>query len=90
MHELNIVEADTLVLFIDNINVKFLVANSVTKERMKHVEIDSHFIHDLVMKNELDVRYTSTKDQIENIMTNPLGETQFVPFKIKLMVFPPP
>lgn len=63
LHELKITEAHTPVLFTDNISAKFLIANLVMHEKMKHIEIDLYFILDLVMENKLDVWHTPIEDQ---------------------------
>lgn len=78
LSELKIAKAHALVLFTDNINAKYLVANSMKYGRMKHVKIDFYFIRDLMVNNRLDVRYTPTEEQIAYAMTKPLEESRFV------------
>lgn len=44
--------------------------------RMKHVQIDFHFIRDLVVNNKVHVRYTpTTVEQVVDILTKSLGES---------------
>lgn len=45
--------------------------------RTKHIEIDVHFIYENLLAKELDFRYISTEEQIENVLTKPLLEVQF-------------
>jgi hypothetical protein len=40
-------------LWCDNMGVKYLTSNPIFHRRMKHVEIDYHFIRDGVMKKLL-------------------------------------
>lgn len=61
LKELNVVKAHVLVLFIDNINVKYLTANLIMHAMMKYMEIDFHFIVDLVVENKLDVKFIPSR-----------------------------
>lgn len=75
-------------LFIDNINANYLIINLVIYGRMKHIDIDFHFIQDLMVNNRLDMRYTCIEEQVADAMAKPIGESWFLPLKIKLMVPP--
>jgi hypothetical protein len=44
--------------------VKYLSSDSIFHGRMKHVEVDYHFIQDRVAKKLPDVRFISTSDQV--------------------------
>jgi hypothetical protein len=44
-------------LWCDNMVAKYLSSNSVFHGRMKHIEVDYHFVHDPVMQRKLDVRF---------------------------------
>jgi hypothetical protein len=44
--------------------VKYLAYNLIFHRRMKHVEIDYHFIRDCAVKKLLDVRFILTYDQM--------------------------
>lgn len=57
LRELHIDEAHAPIIFTNNNNVKFLVANPIMSWRMKHVKIDFYFICDLVINNKIDIRY---------------------------------
>lgn len=79
-----------LLFFRDIISAKQLTSNFVVHSRMKHDEIDWHFIRDQVDKKELDVWHTSSTNKLGNVFTKPLREQQFCSIWTKLMVFPPP
>ena len=47
---------------------------------MKHIEIDIHFVQNLVAKKSLFIRHISTKDHIADIMTKAFASTAFRQF----------
>jgi hypothetical protein len=47
---------------------KYLSSNPVSHGRMKHVEIDYHFVRDRVLQKLLDIRFISTEDQVEDYL----------------------
>jgi hypothetical protein len=53
---------------------------------MKHIQIDIHFVRDLVAKNILNVQHVHTTDQLADLLTKPLSRqrTDFLRDKIGL------
>lgn len=51
------------VIWCDNISAGALAANPVFHARTKHIEVDVHFIRDLVLKGKMEVRYIPSTDQ---------------------------
>jgi hypothetical protein len=47
---------------------KYLSSNPVSYGRMKHVEIDYHFVRDRVLQKLLDIRFISIEDQVEDYL----------------------
>lgn len=45
---------------------------------MKHIEIDFHFVRDLVKTRNLQVKFLSTKDLIVDLRTKPLTTNRFI------------
>jgi hypothetical protein len=43
----------------------------------KHIEIDFHFVRDLVSKNKLTVNFLSSRDQLADLLTKPLSAARF-------------
>lgn len=54
--------------------------------RMKHVEIDFHFVHEKVLQGNLTIRHISTNDQITDIFTKNLRTQHFQMLKNKLTI----
>jgi hypothetical protein len=69
LHELGIKHSYTPVLWCDNLGATHLSANPTFHERMKHVEVDYHFVRERVAKGLLDIRFISTNDQVADGFT---------------------
>jgi hypothetical protein len=57
-------------IWCDNMGAKYLSSNPVCQGRMKHIEVDYHFVRE-VMKKLLEVQFISTHDQLANGFTKP-------------------
>ena len=73
-------------LFYDNIGAIYLSANLIFHSRMKHVEIDFHFVWEKVLKKDLQVLFLSTKEQVVDGFTKALSKLPFHKFRDKLHV----
>jgi hypothetical protein len=72
LHELCVSCPHSARLWCDNMDAKCLAMNPIFHGRMKHVEVDYHFVRDHVLQKLLDVRFISTSDQVANGFT--MGE----------------
>ncbi|KAL6346353.1 hypothetical protein AAG906_033149 [Vitis piasezkii] len=60
--------------------------NPVQHSHMKHIQIDLHFVRDLVQCGSLQVRHVHTQDQLVDLLTKPLSrqKTEMLRYKIGL------
>jgi hypothetical protein len=63
---------------------KYLAANPIFYGRIKHVEVDYHFVRDHVTKKLLDVRFISTDDQVTDGFTKALPQRRLLEFQRNL------
>jgi hypothetical protein len=77
MHELGIVRRGSPRLWCNNLGATYLSASPVFHGRMKHVEIDFHFVREQVARKLLDIWFISSQDQVADIFMKPLAERQF-------------
>ncbi|XP_026445207.1 uncharacterized protein LOC113345747 [Papaver somniferum] len=57
---------------------------------MKHIEIAFHFVRELVAAKCLEVRFLSTTEKIDDILTKGLSITRFHHLRLKLSISEPP
>jgi hypothetical protein len=71
-------------LLYDNLNATHLSFNPVHHSRMKHIQIDLHFVRDLVQKGSLHVKHVHTQDQLADLLTKPLSRQRTVFLRSKI------
>lgn len=71
-------------IYCDNIGATYLSVNPIFHSKMKHIEIDYHFVRDHVTKGNFGVSYISTKDQLADILTKPLSRQLFTTLRNKI------
>jgi hypothetical protein len=84
--ELGVSSSSTPVLWCDNIGATYLTANPLFHARTKHIEIDFHFVRDLVSSKTVSVQFISSKDQVADTFTKPLPTAQFNSLRANLNV----
>jgi hypothetical protein len=72
LRELHVLPAGRPTLLCDNKSALFLTQNPVSNKRAKHVELDYHFIRELVLSGRLHTKFIPTKLQVADIFTKSL------------------
>ena len=62
-------------LFSNNLGVNYLSANLVFHSSMNHLQIDYHFVRDLVHSSELHVVHVFANDQLVEALTKYLSRS---------------
>ncbi|XP_071687848.1 secreted RxLR effector protein 161-like [Rutidosis leptorrhynchoides] len=90
LRELHVLPSGRPTLLCDNRSVLFLSQNPISHKRAKHIDIDYHFVRELVLSGRLYTKYVSTHLQLADIFTKSLTCPLFAGFRSKLRVGPPP
>nr|GEU40666.1 ribonuclease H-like domain-containing protein [Tanacetum cinerariifolium] len=76
--------------YCDNVSVVYMSANPVQHQRTKHIEIDIHFVRDMVTVGQVRVLHVPSRFQYAYIFTKGLPSALFEEFQSSLSVRPPP
>ena len=74
-------------MFLDNLGATYLSANPVFYSHMKHLAIDYHFVHDLVLSSKLCVVHVSASNQLVDALTKSLSQPRLFPYVTRLVLF---
>ncbi|GJS51322.1 ribonuclease H-like domain-containing protein [Tanacetum coccineum] len=77
-------------VYCDNVSSIYLSCNPVQHQRTKHIEIDIHFVHDLVVAGQVRVLHVPSRYQFIDIFTKGLPSALFEEFHSSLSVRCPP
>lgn len=90
LRELHALPSGRPTLLCDNQSALFLTQNPVAHKRAKHIDLDYHFVRELVASGKLITMFVPTKLQVADIFTKSLPRQQFEKFRCMLRLGPPP
>ncbi|CAI9279827.1 unnamed protein product [Lactuca saligna] len=90
LRELHIPISSLPLLYSDNKSAIFLSQNPVAHKRAKHIDLDYHFVRELVTSGKLHTRFIPTTQMVADLFTKSLPRPLFEYFRSKLCVGPPP
>ncbi|XP_035840343.1 uncharacterized mitochondrial protein AtMg00810-like [Helianthus annuus] len=76
------------IVFCDNISAVYLSGNPVQHQRTKHIELDIHFVRELVQRGQVRVLHVPSRFQIADIFTKGLPRILFDDFRSSLSIRP--
>ncbi|GJW10368.1 ribonuclease H-like domain-containing protein [Tanacetum coccineum] len=86
LRELHTPLSSATLVYCDNVSAFYLSCNPVQHQRTKHIEIDIHFIRDLVAVGQVRVLHVPSRYQYADIFTKWLPSTLFEEFRSSLSV----
>jgi hypothetical protein len=67
-------------VYYDNVSVVYLSTNPVQHQRIKHIEIDVHFVREHIAVRDVRVLHVSTTSQFTDIFIKGLSSSVFLNF----------
>ena len=64
----------------DNTGAIFITNNEVVSQQTKHIDIRHHFVREMIMNRQLNVKYIRSEMNPAGIMTKNLGAEKFMAF----------
>jgi len=57
-----------------------MMENHAFQDESKHIEIQYHFIRDMLQRGTVKLQYVSTNEQVVDVLTKPLYRVKFEHF----------
>ncbi|XP_071708330.1 uncharacterized mitochondrial protein AtMg00810-like [Rutidosis leptorrhynchoides] len=86
LRELHCPLTSPTLVYCDNVSVVYMSGNPVQHQRTKHIEIDIHFVRDLVLKGHVRVLHVPSRYQFADVFTKGLPTALFDEFRYSLSV----
>ncbi|GJR74076.1 ribonuclease H-like domain-containing protein [Tanacetum coccineum] len=77
-------------VYRDNVSAIYMSANPVQHQQTKHIEIDIHFVRDMVTAGQVRVLHVPSRFQYADIFTKGLPSALFEEFRSSLSIRPSP
>nr|GEX15422.1 ribonuclease H-like domain-containing protein [Tanacetum cinerariifolium] len=90
LRELHSPLSSAILVYYDNVSAIYMSVNPVQHQRTKHIEIDIHFVCDMVTARQVRVLHVPSRYQHANIFTKELPLALFEEFRSSLSARPPP
>ncbi|GKA30076.1 ribonuclease H-like domain-containing protein [Tanacetum coccineum] len=86
LRELHTPLLSATLVYCDNVSAIYMTANPVQHQRTKHIEIDIHFVCDMVARGQVRVLHVSSRYQYADIFTKGFPSVLFEEFRSSLRV----
>ena len=86
-HEMRVILPILMKMYCNNQSAIFIASNPVFHERTKYIEVDCHFVRDLMIKKYIVTPYVQSEDQLSDILTKSLARSLFSVLYSKLGIF---
>ncbi|GKE67176.1 ribonuclease H-like domain-containing protein, partial [Tanacetum coccineum] len=86
LREIHTPLSSATLVYCDNVSAVYLSCNPVQHQRTKHIEIDIHFVRDLVAAGQVRVLHVPSRYQFADVFTKGLPSTLFEEFRSSLSV----
>ena len=75
LSELGIKIEGSTIFYGDNTSAIKIATNPLLHENTKHIEVDCHYIRELVEDRSINLRYISSKDQLADLFTKAMSRS---------------
>lgn len=79
-------QKEATIIYCDNMSAISMTKNPVFHNRSKHIELRHHFIRQLVQKEEIQLEFVNTNEQLADIFTKAVASEKFNKFKAQMKI----
>ncbi|KAL0303184.1 UNVERIFIED_CONTAM: Retrovirus-related Pol polyprotein from transposon TNT 1-94 [Sesamum radiatum] len=79
-------QSGSTTIFCDNMSAIAMAKNPVFHARSRHIELQHHFIRELVNEGEISIKFINTNDQPADILTKAVTFDKFEKFKKQVKI----
>jgi hypothetical protein len=86
LQELHAPLTKSIIVYCDNVSAVYLSTNPIQHQRMKHAEIDLHFVRECVVIGDVCLLHVSMTSQFADIFMKGLSTSVFLEFRSSLNI----